>query len=116
MADMTPNQIAANLISLGKELVALVKHFRDLELAAAEAKREYEVAYARSYMAAEGPVEDRKQAAIAETSDKRYMADLADREIAACKEAIKALHARIEIGRTLSATVRDEVKLAGVGT
>jgi cell division septum initiation protein DivIVA len=112
---MTPNAIAQNLITLGRELNTLVGHFRDLELAAAEAKREAEVSYARAYMGAEGSIEDRKQAAIAETSDKRFMTDLADREVAACKEAIKALHVRIEIGRTLSATTRDEMKLAGTG-
>lgn len=112
---MTPNAIAANLIQLGRDLNKLVSHFRDLELAAAEAKREAEVSYARAYMSAQGSIEDRKQQAIEQCADARYTSDLADREIAACKEAIKALHQRIEIGRTLSATTRDEMRLAGTG-
>lgn len=113
--DMTPNDIAKNLIDLGRELNNLVRHFRDLELAAAEAKREAEVSYSRVYMSTEGTIEDRRQTAIGETANERYMADLSEREVAACKEAIKALHLRIEIGRTLSATTRDEMKLAGSG-
>jgi len=114
MSDMTPNQIARNLIDLGRELNRLVADFKDLEIAAAETKREAEVSYSRAYMAAEGTVEDRKQTAIGETADQRYMADLAERQVAACKEAIRAVHVRIDIGRTLSATTRDEIKLAGV--
>lgn len=114
MSDLNPNAIAQNLINLGRELNALVSEFKDLELAAADAKREAEVAYSRAYMASEGPVEERKQTAIGQTSNERYLADLAERQVAACKEAIRAVHIRIDIGRTLSATTRDEIKLAGV--
>lgn len=113
MADMTPTQIAQNLINLGRELNVLVADYRDLGIAAAEAKREAEIAYSRAYMQAEGTVEDRKQTAIGGTADIRYVSDLAERRLAACKEAIKALHVRIDVGRTLSATTRDEMKLAG---
>lgn len=115
MSDLTPNQIAQNLINLGRELDRLVGEFKDLGMAAAEAKRDSEVAYSKAYMGTEGTVEDRKQSAISQTADDRYMADLAERRVAACKEAIRALHLRIEIGRTLSATTRDEMKLAGSG-
>lgn len=113
MSEMTPNDIARSLINLGRELNTLVGQFRDLELAAAEAKREAEVSYSRTYMSTEGPVEERKQVAIGTTANERYLADLAERQVAACKEAIRAVHVRIEIGRTLSATTRDEMKLAG---
>lgn len=113
--DLTPNAIAANLIALGKELIALVNEFEAVEVEAANARREAEVAYARAFMGAEGAMDMRKQMAIATTSDLRYLADLSERKVASCKEAIKALHLRVEIGRTLSATVRDEMKLAGSG-
>lgn len=114
-ADMTPNQIASFLIELGKQLEALVREYRDLGDAAAEAKRDAELAYAKAYMGSEGTVEDRRQAAIQASSDARYMADLMERKTAGCREAIRAVHARIEVGRTLSATTRDEMKLAGSG-
>lgn len=111
----TPNEIAKGLIHLSKELDALVGEYKDLGGAAAEAKRDAEVAYSRAYMSTEGTVEERKQAAVEQTADTRYVADLAERRVTACREAIRALHARIEVGRTLSATTRDEMRLAGSG-
>lgn len=116
-APMTPNQIAAFLIELGRTLDRLVREYGDLGDGAAEAKRDAEVAYAKAFMEADGStIEERKQAALLASADARYMADLADRKVAACREAIRAVHARIEVGRTLSATTRDEMKLAGVQT
>jgi hypothetical protein len=114
-ADLTPNGIAANLIQLSYELDDLVREYRELGDAVAEAKQAAEVSYARAYMEATGTVEERKQTAIETAGDSRYTADLAERQVAACREAIRAVHARIEVGRTLSATTRDEMKLAGSG-
>lgn len=112
---MTPNEIARGLIALGRSLDTLVTEYRDLGEQAANAKRDAEVAYADAFMRAEGTVEERKQAAILASADARYAAELAERKTAGCREAIRALHARIEIGRTLSATTRDEMRLAGTG-
>jgi hypothetical protein len=114
-ADMTPNDIARGLIHLGRQLDELVREYGDLGEAAAEAKRAAEVAYAEAYMRAEGAAETRRQAAILAAADARYDAELADRKVASCREAIRAVHARIEVGRTLSATTRDEMKLGGTG-
>jgi hypothetical protein len=111
---LTPNQIAQGLIDLTRDLDALVKEYKRLGAAAADAKKSAEVAYARAYMQSEGPVEERKQAALTAASEERFKADLAEREVAGCKEALRAIHARIEVGRTLSATTRDELKTLGV--
>ena len=113
---MSPNQISSFLIELGRRLDGLVQEYRDLGDAIADAKRTAELAYARAYMAANGPVEERRQAAIAGAADARYDAELAERRLAGCREAIRAVHARIEVGRTLSATTRDEMRLAGAST
>jgi hypothetical protein len=115
MTNLTPTQLVQRLIDLERRLDALVAEYRDLSEAAAEAKREYEVAYSKAYMSAEGPVEERKQRTIADTSDLRFLADLGERKVAACREAIRAQHAHIEVARTLSATTRDEMRLAGSG-
>lgn len=113
---MNPNQIAAGLIDLGRELDRLVREYRDLSATAADAKRVYERAEAEAYLTSTGPVEERKRKAVLAASDERFAADLAERMVSACKEAIRAVHARIDVGRTLSATTRDEMKLSGVGT
>ena len=113
---MTPNQISSFLINLGRQLDVLVQEYRNLGDAVADAKRTAELTYARAYMNAAGPVEERRQASIEASADERYDAELAERKLAGCREAIRAVHARIEVGRTLSATTRDEMRLAGVGT
>ena len=110
---MSPNQIAAFLIQLGRQLDALVHEYRDLGDAAAEAKRDAELAYAREYMRAEGTVEDRRQAAIQAAINERYTAELMDRKVAGCREAIRA--ARPHRGRPDPVgDDRDEMRLAGV--
>lgn len=111
---MTPNEVAQNLVNLTRELNTLVREYRQLGDKAAEAKCAAEVAYARAYMASSGPVEERKQQAIGEVAEQRFQADLAERRVSACKEALRACHARIDVGRTLSATTRDELKTLGV--
>lgn len=113
---LTPNEIAANLISLTRDLDALVKEYKQLGAKASGAKRAAEVAYARAYLETAGPVEERKQTALLKADEQRFQADLAEREVAGCKEALRAIHARIEVGRTLSATTRDELKTLGVTT
>lgn len=110
---LTPNEIASNLISLTHDLDALVKEYRGLGAKAAQAKRDYEVAYARAYLGTAGPVEERKQRAVFEAADQRFQSDVAAHEVAACKEAIRAIGSRIDVGRTLSATTRDELKTLG---
>lgn len=115
MTALTPAQLVQRLIELERRLDELVAEYKTLSENAAEAKRDYELAYARAYMEAVGPVEERKQATITQTSDARFAADLADRRVASCREAIRAQHAHIEVARTLSATTRDEMRLAGAG-
>jgi hypothetical protein len=111
---LTPTQIANGLIELTHALDALVKEYKALGHKASEAKSAAEVAFARAYLNTGGPVEERKQKALFEASEQRFHADLAEREVAGCKEALRAIHARIEVGRTLSATTRDELKTLGV--
>lgn len=111
---LTPNQIAQGLIDLTRDLDALVKEYKALGAKAAEAKRAAEISYAKAYMQTGGTVEERRQTALQIAAEQRFQADLADREVAGCKEALRAIHARIEVGRTLSATTRDELKTLGV--
>lgn len=115
MAELTPNSIAAGLIQYARELEALVDEYRACGEVSAAAKRDLEVAYAKAYLTTEGTVEERKQHALKETADLRYTADIAEHAVKATSKAIDAKRARIDIGRTLSATTRDEMKLAGVG-
>lgn len=114
--DLTPTEIAKRLIVLGRHLYAKVNELNALGEQAAQARRDAKLAYARAFLAAHGPVEVRKQLAEEAAADAKFAADVAEQQVSACKEALKAMHAAIELGRSLSATSRDEMKLAGVAT
>lgn len=113
---MTPSEIAQTLIDHSRRLDQLVQEYKAQQQVAAEAKRDAVKAEATAYLGCTGPVEERKRHAALAASDAVYLADLTERAVIATREAIRAIHARIEVGRTLSATTRDEMKLAGVGT
>lgn len=113
--DLTPNEIAKALIVLSRQMYAKVNELRDLGEKAAQAKKDAKIAYAGAFLSAVGPMDVRRQEAELAAAEARFKADVADQEVSACKESLKAMHAVVDIGRTLSATTRDEMKLAGVG-
>jgi hypothetical protein len=112
----TANEIAHWLGELTRQLDAKVTEYAQLSDEAATARRDAEVAYARKFLAVDGPVDARKQEAILHAADKRFGADVAERKVAACKEAIRALHLKIDVGRTASANVRAELSALGVAS
>ena len=109
----TTNEIASWLGVLIRQLDAKIVEYAQLSDEAAEARRIAEVAFARSFLNAEGPMDARRQIAMHEAADARFGADVAERKVAACKEAIRALHLKIDVGRTASANVRAELAVLG---
>lgn len=113
--EFDPAALKGILIHLSRERRALVQELRKLGDAAALATKQSEQAFARAFMGAEGQSMDlRRQIAILAAIEARYLADLADRSVVACKAAIETLRDDIGIARTLSATTRDELKTLGV--
>jgi hypothetical protein len=110
----TSNEIAAWLGKLIRQLGAKVTEYAQLSDEAAAARSLAEVAFARCFLNAEGAMDTRRQIAMHEAANERFGADVAERKVAACKEAIRALHLKIDVGRTASANVRAE--LAALGT
>jgi hypothetical protein len=110
-----PNEIASNLIQLSRELDAGVRQLRELDRRAVDAECEHEVAFARAFLSAEGSVEARKYTATIAVKDEKHASLIAGQLVRSQREAIRAIQTRIEVGRTLSATVRSEIALAGVG-
>lgn len=115
VSELTPNEIAKRLIVLSRQLYAKVGELRELGEVAANARRDAKVAYAQAFLSTEGPMDVRRQQAELAAAEARLRADIAEQEVSACKEALKAIHAAIDVGRTLSATTRDEMRLPGVG-
>ena len=107
------HEIARWLAELTRQLDAKVTEYAQLSDAAAAARRDAEVAFARAFLTADGPMDIRRQIAMEKAADKRFGADVAERKVAACKEAIRALHLKNDVGRTASANVRAEMTALG---
>lgn len=112
----TPSDIAKWLGQLIRQLDAKISEYANLSDEAANARRDAEVAFARAFLEAEGAMDARRQTAMLAAADKRFGADIADRKVAACKEAIRALHLKVDVGRTASANVRADLAALGGGS
>ncbi len=118
---LTPGQVARFLMGLSKRLDELVAEFRTLGYEAAQAKRTAEAVEARAWLDPypedrdrRVTVEERKRVATLASSEARFNAEVAMARLNACREAIRAVTIRIDVGRTLSATSRAEMReLAG---
>lgn len=109
-----PNEIAGQLIQLARDLDAAVKELQRLDESAIRAKSRFEVENARAFLSAEGSMDIRKHTATIKTSDRKLDAEIAESRVRAQKELVRTIGIRIDVGRTLSATVRSEIALAGV--
>ncbi len=94
-----------------RELDAAVERLLDLEMAHAQAECEFVVAKARSFLEAQGSVSARGFVADVETNDQMRAFKTSGARLRAHREHIRALHARIDVGRTVVTTER---KLSGV--
>jgi hypothetical protein len=113
---VNPNEVASHLLELARQLDAAVKELGRLDSAAVHARSRFEVTYADAFLSADGAMDMKKQRAILATEDEKYTAEMADHLVRVQRELIRAIGTRIEVGRTVSATVRSEISLAGVGT
>ncbi|MBB6172255.1 hypothetical protein HNR23_002315 [Nocardiopsis mwathae] len=103
--------LGALTLALGEAVSDLEKH----EVTAVHAEADYKLAQARAFRDAVGSVEARKMAAV-EACDQLFRTwGEAAAVVTAQKAHIRALHTRIDVGRTKIATVRAEVSLAGYG-
>lgn len=107
--------IASQLGALGVDLDKAVAELGRLEDYAVSAEGDYKVKYSKEFRSASGPVKDREQIAFAECEDEWRVWGKAAAAVRLQKEHIRALHARIDVGRTLASTARAEASLAGSG-
>lgn len=106
-----PTQVTLNLLELSRQLQKLSDELDGLEERAVNAKEEYTVAYAKTFLASSGSVEVRKQMTLLETSDQRLQAELAETLVKAHVRKISTLKVRIDVGRSAAALVRAESEM-----
>jgi hypothetical protein len=112
---MEPRVISGQLSKLGIDLDGAVDKLCELEEMSVDAEGDYRVAHAKAFLGGVGSIEDRKQQAVLAADDLFRIWGKAKAAVTRQKEHIKALHARIDVGRTLASTLRAEVSLARSG-
>lgn len=111
----TATDVALHLAQLSRQLDATVRDLAALDEAAVRARARYTSEYARAFLTAEGSMDIRKQQAVLEVAEQALDADIADAKVRACKESIRTISTRIDVGRSYGAAVRAEIGLAQVG-
>lgn len=106
--------VVKQLGQLSRDLDEAVRRLGELEEIAVDAEGDFKVAFSKAFRAAEGSVEDRKQIATAQTDTEWRVYGKAAAAVRLQKEQVKALHARIDVGRTIQSTARAEMALAGL--
>ena len=109
--DLTPREIARNLMDLSRQLDGLMDLSAQLDRDAVNAKIDADVAEAQAFLKAEGSVDARRAMARIHTESERRAAEISGAALRACRDRVKALQVRIDTGRSLSALVRAEAQL-----
>lgn len=114
---MIPSQIEVvkRLAELSRMLEEATHEIAVLDEAAVRAKQAHEVASARAYLTAEGPVDARKAEAVVRCADLSLDKELAEAKHRSCRERIRTLGTQIDVGRTLSAATRQSFASEGTG-
>ena len=114
---MNPNQteIVLRLAELSRLLDKATDDIAVLDEAAVVAKAAHQVAFARAFLQAEGPMDARKQIAVLGAADEYLAMELAEVQHRACRERIRTLGTQIDVGRTMSAAGRSQFNAEAVG-
>ena len=75
---LTPSQVAAQLAALARELDEGVRAIEQADRDRVQKRAEYDLAYAKAFLNAEGPIDVRRYTAVEATHQLRVEADAAD--------------------------------------
>jgi len=111
---LTPNQVAANLAELARELARTVAIIEEAERDAVEKRGAYDLAFSRAFLSADGSMDLRKHQAVVATHEKRMAADVADAVVRHLRRKIDEVKFRLDAGRSVGAAIRTEMRFAGL--
>lgn len=110
----SPNDVVMHLTELSRQLDAAVKELARLDEAAVRARARHEVEFARAFLTSDGSMDVRRYTAVEACADRKLDAEISEQRVRSQRELIRTIQTRIDVGRTVSATVRSEISLAGV--
>ncbi len=112
-AQLTPLQVVSQLAELGRELDATIRLLKDAEMEAVQKRHEADMAESRAFVNSEGSMELRKHQARLAADKIEGEALVAEAVIRYLRARLRAIDTRIEIGRSMGATLRAEIQLQG---
>jgi hypothetical protein len=107
---LTPAEAARVLWEISQEIDAKTNDLIELRKRRAGLDRAKRLAYAREYLTVEGTLEYRKQRAVVAADEATFQLEAHDQEIEACKDALRALRERSEIGRAVNSNLKEELR------
>ncbi len=113
---LTPNSVASHLVRLAEDLDARVTSLDEAERDAVNAREDYTMALAKSFLTAEGAMDIRKHKSLAATHTERLTAELAEARVRGLRRQIDSVKVRIDVGRSVGIAVRTELNLGGIGS
>ena len=112
---LNAHEIAKQLAERSRELDEVVSQLDEAEREAINRREDHTQAYAKAFLAAQGAMDIRRHIATENTHESRLAAELAEQHVRALNRQVQSVRTRIDVGRTLGATVRAEVSLGGSG-
>lgn len=109
------NTVVRQLGDLARELDTAVAKLAELDEIRIDAEADFKAAEAQAFRAAEGSMELRKREALLACDELWRTWGKAESAVNVQKAHIRALHARVDVGRTIQSSIRAEIALAGNG-
>ncbi|HVB77611.1 MAG TPA: hypothetical protein VNI34_07425 [Candidatus Nitrosotalea sp.] len=105
---LTTSDVVQQLAELGRELDAAVRTLREAELDAVQKRHIADVVESRVFVDAEGSAELRKHLARLGAAKVEDEALIAESVVRYLRTKIRAIELRVEIGRSMGASLRSE--------
>jgi hypothetical protein len=112
---LNPVQVEQNIRTLANRISSGVSIVSNAEAKAREARRAYDLAFAKAYMEHEGPAHEKKYAATRETAAELEAADIAELAFKHAERNARALTEELRAWQSVGVSVRTMYGAAGVG-
>jgi hypothetical protein len=116
--DITPTQVAQDLLTLGRELATLTADLEQVEREAVESEEAYTLAFSKATLIAGErglrSADLRKAQALKDTTTERLAAKVAEAKVKARRSQIDTLKTRVTIGQSVATALRSELDLEGL--
>ena len=113
--DMNQDEVLARLAEVSALLDAAVADVKAADERFVQAKQQFELAQARSFLSSEGSVEARKQKMVLDAEQQQTAMDAAGVELRAGRERVSVLRAQLSMLQTVSAALRQQWQAEATG-